>query len=150
MDRLLLVLALVAGAGAVAFVVRQRSTPDAPTQSGWTVPTQLDRTDFAAPGAPWLVAVFSSATCLSCRGTWAKVEPLGSDEVAIEDVEATARKAIHDKYRIDAVPCVVVADAEGVVRASFLGEPSTADLWASLAELRQPGSVPPGCDHGMS
>jgi hypothetical protein len=150
MDRLLLVVALAGVAGAVAMVVRLRSTPDPPTQTSWSVPTQLDRADFADAGAPWLVAVFSSATCLSCRSTWEKVSPLASAEVAVDDVEAVARRGIHDKYRIDAVPCVVVADAEGVVRASFLGEPSTADLWASLAEIRQPGSVPPGCDHGMT
>jgi hypothetical protein len=150
MDRLLLFIALAGIAGAVAVAVRQRSTPDPPTQTSWSVPTQLDRADFAGAGAPWLVAVFSSATCLSCKGTWEKVTPLASDEVAVDDVEAVARRAIHEKYRIDAVPCVVVADAEGVVRASFLGEPSTADLWASLAEVRQPGSVPPGCDHGMT
>jgi hypothetical protein len=150
MDRIVLVIALVAAAAAVAAVVRQRSTPDPPTQTSWSVPTQLDRSDFAGVDAPWLVAVFSSATCLSCRDTWGKVGPLASDEVAVDEVEVGARPAIHEKYRIDAVPCVVVADAEGVVRASFLGEPSTADLWASVAEVRQPGSVPPGCDHGMS
>jgi len=150
MDRLLLVVALAGVAGAVATVVRRRSAPDPPTQTSWSVPTQLDRADFAGADTPWLVAVFSSATCLSCRSTWEKVSPLASAEVAVDDVEAADRRAVHAKYRIDAVPCVVVADAEGVVRASFLGEPSTADLWASLAEIRQPGSVPPGCDHGMT
>jgi hypothetical protein len=33
------------------------------------------------------------------------------------------------------VPCVVIADAEGAVRASFLGEPTTADLMAAMAQL---------------
>ena len=31
---------------------------------------------------------------------------------------------------------VLVADADGVVQASFLGPPTAADLWAKLAELR--------------
>ncbi len=32
---------------------------------------------------------------------------------------------------------VLVADADGVVRASFVGSPSAADLWAAVAELRE-------------
>lgn len=142
---------LVAVAVAAAFVVRRRSVPDAPTQSSWTVPAQVDRADFDRPDAPWLVLVFSSATCLSCAGTWSKAEQLASPHVAAQLVEAVERKDLHERYRIDAVPCVVVADREGVVRTSFLGEPSTADLWAAVAELREPGSTPPGCtDHGSA
>jgi hypothetical protein len=45
------------------------------------------------------------------------------------------------------VPAVVVADAEGVAQASFLGAVTATDLWATVAELREPGSVPDGCDH---
>jgi hypothetical protein len=44
---------------------------------------------------------------------------------------------------------VVVADAAGVVRAGFVGPPTATDLWATVAELREPGAVPPGCDHGV-
>jgi hypothetical protein len=33
---------------------------------------------------------------------------------------------------------VLVADAAGVVRASFVGPPSAADLWAAVAALREP------------
>jgi hypothetical protein len=41
-----------------------------------------------------------------------------------------------------------VADQDGSVRASFLGPVSSTHLWAAVAELREPGSVPPGCaDH---
>ena len=51
-------------------------------------------------------------------------------------------------HTITAVPTLVVADADGVVRASFLGPVTATDLWAAVAELREPGSVPPGCaDH---
>jgi hypothetical protein len=35
------------------------------------------------------------------------------------------------------------------VRRSFMGPVSSTHLWAAVAELRDPGSVPPGCDsHG--
>lgn len=147
MARLLLVVALAAVAVVVAVVVQRRSRPPAPTRTGWTVPDQLDRADFARPDAPWLVVLFSSATCASCQGTWGKVEALDSSEVAVEDVPFQAARDRHERYGIDAVPLVLVADAEGVVRTSFVGPPSAADLWASLAELRSPGSVPAGCDH---
>jgi hypothetical protein len=49
---------------------------------------------------------------------------------------------VHRKYDIQAVPLVVVADAEGVVGAGFVGPASATDLWAAVAELRQPGSSP--------
>lgn len=147
MSQLLLLIALAAVAGGIAFVIQRRTTPPAPTRTGHTVPDQLDRRDFARPDADWLVVLFSSATCLSCRGTWEKVAALESDAVAVEDVEFSADRARHERYRIDAVPLVLVADREGVVRSSFAGPPSAADLWASVAELRDPGVVPPGCDH---
>ncbi|MCU1376258.1 MAG: hypothetical protein JWO68_3544 [Actinomycetia bacterium] len=133
---------LVAIAVVVAVVLDRRSTAAAPTQPTWTVPGQLDRTDFARPEAPWLVAVFTSATCGTCQGTWEKAKVLISPDVAVDDIEYTARRAVHDRYGIDAVPTVVVADAEGVVQASFVGPVTATDLWAAVAECREPGSSP--------
>ena len=60
-DRLLLAAALVVVAVVVAFVRRRR--PGRPDEAGRTLPTHLDRGDFDRPDAPWLVAVFTSATC---------------------------------------------------------------------------------------
>jgi len=148
MERLLLAAVLVAVAVVVAMVL-QRRRPDAPTQPAWTVPAQLDRNDFARPDAPWLVAVFTSATCSTCAGVHEKASVLASDAVAVDDVELSARRDQHDRYGIDAVPTLVVADADGVVRASFVGPVTATDLWAAVAEAREPGSTPPGCDHGQ-
>ena len=55
---------------------------------------------------------------------------------------------MHQRYAIDAVPCLVIADADGAVRAGFLGPVTATDLWAAVAEARQPGSIdrPGGCD----
>lgn len=147
MVQVVLVVVLAAVAAGVAAVIQRRTKPPAPTRTGWTVPDQLDRADFTRPDADWLVVLFSSATCLSCRGTWEKVAALESDAVAVEDVEFSADRARHERYQVDAVPIVLVADREGVVRSSFSGPPSAADLWASVADLREPGTVPPGCDH---
>jgi hypothetical protein len=140
--RVVLAVVLVAVALAVAAYLRRRQAPDAPTQVRYLAPSQLDRADFARPDAPWLVAVFSSASCATCADMVRKAMVLQSAEVAVDDVEVTARKAVHDRYRIDAVPITVVADAAGVVRAAFVGPASATDLWAAVAEARDPGSSP--------
>lgn len=142
----LLVLGTVAAV--VATLLRRRAV-DAPEQGpSWEVPVQLDRADFVEPERPWLVTVFASSTCLACRGTWAKAELLASEAVAVQEVDSIRDQDLHDRYRVDAVPMVLVADAEGRVRRSFVGEPTATDLWAALAELREPGSVPERCtDH---
>ena len=129
--------AIVAVVAAVAFLLDRRQTRrDAPTQGKWPVPTQLDRLDFDRPDAPWLVAVFSSATCDSCATVLSHAAVLASNNVAVQDVESTERRDLHDRYGIEAVPTVVVADAEGVVRTSFVGVPAAAELWAAVAEAR--------------
>jgi hypothetical protein len=39
----------------------------------------------------------------------------------------------------------------GAVRAGFLGPVTATDLWATVAELRAPGTLPAAsCDHGVS
>jgi hypothetical protein len=106
------------------------------------VPAQLDRRDFARPDADWLVAVFTSATCATCAGVAAKAQVLACAAVAVEEVEVSARTEVHRRYHIDAVPLTVVADGEGVVRAAFAGPVTATDLWAAVAEVRQPGSSP--------
>ena len=145
MERLIVVVVVAVLAAAVAAVL-QRRKPAAPAPTGYHVPVQLHRQDFERPDAQWLVAVFSSATCDACAGVWAKAQALESPQVAVQDVEVAAQRDLHDRYAIDGVPTTVVADAEGVVRASFLGPVTATDLWAALAELRDPGSVPPSCD----
>jgi hypothetical protein len=134
-ERLLLAAIVVVVAVLVA-VVLERRRPEAPTQGNWAVPAQLDRADFARPDAPWLVAVFTSATCDSCAKAVEHANVLASESVAVDEAEVTARPDLHRRYRIDAVPTIVVADAEGVVRTSFTGPPSATDLWAAVAGVR--------------
>jgi len=136
---LVLAITLLVGVVAVfaALIIQRRTHVHAPTQpESYEVPAMLDRADFERPDAPWLVVVFSSATCLSCQDAWEKVQLLESGEVAVQDVEVSTGKELHERYGIDAVPMIVVADDEGVTRASFVGVPTAADLWAALAELR--------------
>jgi Thioredoxin len=148
-ERLLLVAALVVVAVAVAFVLQRRRPQPAPTNVGYTLPAHVDRGDFERPEAPWLVAVFTSATCSSCAGVWDKARLLASDDVVTQQLEVGAARPLHQRYGVNAVPSIVVADAGGVVRATFVGPVTATDLWASVAEVRDPGSLPPGgCDHG--
>lgn len=149
MERVLLVVVLATAAAAVALVIERRRRPPAPTNVRQTLPERLDRRDFSRPEAPWLVAVFTSATCDTCGGVWDKARHLASDEVAVQDIDVTAHPEVHRKYAIDAVPAVVVADGSGAVRAGFLGPVTATDLWATVAEVRAPGTLPTeGCDHG--
>ena len=140
MDRLVLAVILVGVAVAVA-VVLQRRKPAPPSDREWTIPTQLDRRDFARPDSPWLVAVFTSSTCDTCAVVWEKAVALdaGSEgPVCVQQLEAIAEAEIHRRYGIDAVPLVLIVDAEGVVRRDFLGPVTATDLWAAVAEVRNP------------
>ncbi|MGI9579142.1 MAG: hypothetical protein ACR2OH_13155 [Microthrixaceae bacterium] len=150
--RVLIVLAVVAVAVLVAWLVSRRRA-DSPTQppAVYDAPAQLDRSDFAGGEREWLVAVFTSASCDTCAETLARASILGSDAVAVCEVEVSERPELHERYRIEAVPIVAIADGDGVVRRSFIGPVSATHLWGAVAELREPGSVPDGCEgHGPS
>lgn len=135
MTRVLVSVVLVGIAVIVALVVERRR-PAPPTQPTWAVPSQLDRDDFERPEAPWLVAVFTSSTCDTCANVVTKVRPLESPDVAVQEVEAIERKDLHQRYAIDAVPMLVVADAEGVVRGSLVGPASAEEIWLAVSEVR--------------
>jgi len=138
---LLIVAAVVVCATAAAIIGRRRR-PQVPTQPRMQVPSQVDRNDFAGPQADWLVAVFSSATCHTCADVVRKAQALASRDVVVHDVEYSAARDIHKRYDIDAVPVVLIVDRDGVVRANFMGPVTATDLWAAVAECREPGSRP--------
>jgi len=139
--RVVVALVLLAAVGVVAWFLRRKPT-DAPPRDVYPVPKQLDRADFPRPDAPWLVALFSSAACDSCQTLPPKLVALESADVATCDVEAEAQGAMHRRYEIAAVPTTVVADVDGVVQRAFVGAFTATDLWAAIAELREPGSTP--------
>ena len=130
---------IVAGVVAVALlanVLQRKRQVDAPTQGASEVPSQIDRADFVRPEAPWIVLAFTSATCQTCSDIERKVRVLETNSVAIQILEYTAERDLHARYKIDAVPAVLMADANGVVHANFLGPVSATDLWAALARAR--------------
>lgn len=145
MERIGFVVAAIVVALVVSTVLRRRR-PDAPTQGGFHMPTQLDRGDFESPQTSWLVAVFTSATCNTCADVSNKAGVLASNDVAVQRIDYVDNPALHKRYNIDAVPTLVIVDARGVVRNGFIGPVKAQDLWAAVAECREPGSTPEPCD----
>lgn len=137
MERVLLAVGIAVAVVLLALVL-QRRRPEPPSQRRWAVPDQVDRADFERPGAPWLVAVFSSATCDSCATALARAQTLASADVAVQEVEVGARGDLHRRYNVEAVPTLVVADRQGVVRASIVGPPGEGELEQAFAELASP------------
>jgi hypothetical protein len=136
MLRVVIAVAIVIVVAAIAFVIERRRKPSTPVRDAYPVPRQLHRADFPRPDAPWLVALFSSATCDSCATMRGRVQGLEGDDVAVVDVEFPTARAVHERYAISGVPMVVIADAEGVVHESFVGPASADELATALAESR--------------
>ena len=135
MERLVIAAVLIVACSAIALVLSRRR-PQAPTQAKVAVPAQLDRADFPDPDRPWLVVVWTSATCVSCAQTTAKAQLLESPQVAYTEVPWQQRRDLHDRYHITDVPLLVLADAEGVVTLSFVGTPNFAELTGAVAAAR--------------
>lgn len=119
--------ALVAAVG--AWLQSRRGRP-LPTAVRGEPPGQIDRADFRAPEAPWLIAVFTSKTCASCADVWNRVAAHDSAQVATENVEVGESPSLHRRYRIESVPTAVVADRHGRVQAAFVGPLGPDDLEA--------------------
>ena len=145
MERIVIAFVIVAAAAVVALVQRRRRPLDAPTQPQHEAPTQLDRADFPAADREWLLVAFTSATCQTCADVARKAQAVASRHVGVAEVEYPTQRSLHDRYAISAVPTMVLADRSGVVRAAFLGPISATDLWAAIAEVRDPGSRPESC-----
>ncbi len=134
MTNVLIAVVLGAVALGAAWIINRRK-PRTTAVVDHHVPTHVDRTDFARPDAPVLVAVFTSATCVTCAAMLSTARRFASDSVVVEEAEATARADVHGRYHIDAVPIAVVVDRDGVVRASFAGSISADDLGAAIDQL---------------
>jgi hypothetical protein len=139
--RVAIAVAILVVVGVAAWFLRRRPSAP-PPRDVYPVPRQLDRADFPRPDASWLVVLFSSALCLSCRGLPEKIRVLDSSAVATCDVDAETRNDLHQRYALAAIPTTLVVDHDGVVRKAFVGAFSANDLWAAVAELRAPGSTP--------
>jgi hypothetical protein len=140
MERVAIAAALVVVAAAIAFVLNRRR-PQAPTQGKVPVPAQLDRADFPDTDKPWLLVAWTSRTCESCERATAKARVLSSDTVGYIEVPWQDRRDLHDRYGVKDVPLLVLADPDGVVQASFVGEPEFGDLVTAVSNARDAGDA---------
>jgi len=120
MSRLIVLVLLSCGAFLAAVLLRKLNYRNFVT-SGWSVPGHLSREDFEFLNEPWLVVVFSSESCETCKPVVAESMKLASLGIAIQEVAAETKKDLHEKYGIDAVPMLLLVDKFGVVRSSHLG-----------------------------
>ncbi|MFV1989510.1 MAG: TlpA family protein disulfide reductase [Acidimicrobiales bacterium] len=135
MGELAIAAGIVVAVLVVAFILR-RAQSDAPMQMRkYSAPDQLDRADFEMPDAKWLLVVFSSETCRVCKGVLGAVAPLASDEICVQEVEFVRDSGLHERYGIDAVPTLVLADETGLVRYSALGPQKAAELWIAVSDV---------------
>ena len=160
MERLVVV-AVVAVVAVVVAVVLQRRQAPAPVRTGFNVPGQLHRADFARPEAEWLVAVFTSATCSTCAGVWDKVQVLESDAVATQEVEVGAARDLHAALRdedLDVRVSIHVGDIDRrgddisginvVIAARMLGLAGAGDILMSSTALAALGDPVPAESRG--
>jgi hypothetical protein len=123
----------------VAAALERRRPPGPAPPGAYPVPRQVDRSDFDRPDAPWLVVLFSSNTCDSCARVRTELTSLRDSRIVLQEVEHAARGDLHARYGVEAVPMTLVADAEGVVQAAFVGDLTGADVQAALARPRDRG-----------
>lgn len=111
--RLLIVVAIVAVAAGVAFLIGRFRTPPHPSV---TVGEVGDR-----PG----VIMFTSTTCSTCKDAIARLEAVG---IPFREVTNDLEAQRFETWGIVAVPVTVVVDADGSVVATFSGVPSPRSL----------------------
>jgi thioredoxin-related protein len=144
--RLLLAAAIVILAVLVAQWVQGRRKTDPPTQPRRHIPAQIDRTDFADRDHPWAVLIFTSEMCTMCASVSEKALVLRSEQVTVQKISFEERVDLHQRYQIDSVPTLVIADAQGEVRYGIVGPVSATDVWAAMARVRDPDlDIPGGC-----
>ena len=81
--------------------------------------------------------MFTSSTCASCADVVSKAEVLSAGDVAVVEVAYQLRPDLHARYAVEAVPALVLAGTDGLVRAGFLGPVTATDLWAAIAAARE-------------
>lgn len=137
MVQLVIAIVVVLGGVGLAYLIRRRDSRRMARGGTWTVPAQLDLSDFGAFDTDQVAVVFSSATCDACAGTWERLCDLAGADTAVALVSFQEHRDLHDRYGIDAVPTLVIADAEGVVTRSFVGPPEPGELAAALGNAEE-------------
>ncbi len=127
---------IVATFAALYFARLRRVSETSPTL--YDPPSKVERNDFADCQADTLVVLFTSRVCDSCLNVSKKASVLRSSSVDVVNVEYEdpQGKKLHSKYQIEAVPTLIVCDANGVTQKAFVGPVTATDLWAAVASAR--------------
>ena len=118
----ILVLLLGAFAISVAYIANNRRT-DSPSVPKSSLPIQVDRNDFEMPVMKWLLVFFSSESCSSCIQVRETLSDIPLNSIHIQEVSFPQEKNLHNRYAINSVPIVLIANLEGVVTWSYAGVP---------------------------
>lgn len=142
MTRVVILAVLVIAAVVIAYFL-QRRRPEPPSAPSYRAPAQLDRNDFVGPASLPFVVVFGSTTCNTCPVVWEEVEAIHTAAgpepgYLIERIDVQTDPRRHERYKIDGVPTTLVADADGVVTASFFGPLRDGALAAAIAGIVSP------------
>lgn len=128
-------------------VYTRRKHVDDVSPTTYEAPVKIERNDFPESKADTLIVVFTSKACDSCANVREKANVVKSDLVDVEVVEYEdpRGKNLHAKYDIEAVPTLVISNANGVVEHSYVGPVTATDLWADVARVR--GATIDGCSN---
>lgn len=135
MERYLLAVALLVIAVGIAVVLDRRRRPTSVPSRQFRLPTHIDRGDLPDAELPWVLAVFTSTSCDTCRGVVEAAQPLRSDTVGVAELAFQLHRSLHNKYEIEAVPAALLVDRAGEVRASWLGVIEPGELWGRVSDL---------------
>ena len=131
MSRVIVLVLLSSAASLTAVLLRKLNKRNFLT-SGWSIPGHLSREDFRFTNEPWLVVIFSSESCETCKPLVAESMKLSSLGIAIQEIAVETNKDLHEKYGIDAVPMLLLVDKFGVVRSSHLGPTNSEEVRNSI------------------
>ena len=137
MDRLLIALGIAVVAAVVALLVRRWRQTDPPDtfETGWS------RRNSTAATSPRRMPLARRRVHVGnvldlCRRRGQSRGARAATRSPSRSSTTRPRRDLHRRYRIDAVPLLVIADDAGVVRHHFLGPVTATDLWAAMARLR--------------
>ena len=142
MSRVIVLVLLSSAASLTAVLLRKLNKRNFLT-SGWSIPGHLSREDFGFTNEPWLVVIFSSESCETCKPLVAESMKLSSLGIAIQEIAVETNKDLHEKYSIGAVPMLLLVDKFGVVRSSHLGPTNSEEVRNSIQTVL---SNPQGSD----
>ncbi len=149
MERWLLAVAVLVAAVGVAALVDRRRRPALAPSLNHRLATHVDRADWPQATGAWALVVFSSATCDACASVRRAVAPLESESISVIDVTWERDRAVHERYRIEAVPATLLVDRGGEVRRSWVGVVEPGQLWSTVTEITG-GDADPGTPAGAA